>query len=83
MAIISPPGTFAGPCEGPCDDLCCEHDRWLAGQLCLLCWEPLGFERPFDTNVMLDEDGAPRVLLAHQECTDRLRKLVATGQVML
>lgn len=82
MAIISPPGTFAGPCEGPCDDLCCEHDRWLANQECLLCPGLIGYGTDF-TLTMAPSGADARVLLAHDACIYRLRALVTPNDLVM
>lgn len=44
---LASPGTFAGPCAGPCEHTDCAGVRALAAEHCYVCHEPLGYERMF------------------------------------
>jgi hypothetical protein len=65
FAMLSRPGTNAGPCEGHCEHKDCAVHRQAAAQVCPECLLPIGYDRP----IMRGEIGTEG--LWHVECLQK------------
>lgn len=46
-SALAAPGTKYGPCASPCQHVDCRTAREIAESQCLLCGDPIGFDRHF------------------------------------
>lgn len=45
--ILSKPGSESGPCLTNCNHSDCDSTREMAQTVCVMCGEPIGYERRF------------------------------------
>lgn len=67
-AALPAPGTKFGPCEGSCEHVDCARTRADVAKACVICGEPIGYERRF---YVLDDRGAAHASCAEDEAERR------------